>query len=143
LTAFTTEPVDGPSLISSFPVKNLDRGIGLPVFDYGALYGTRNLEHLVVMNDLAFYDEDRRARRDTPRTRSHPPRSPFLAHETGHRWLAEASCPTGSLASSDGHWSFFLESGGSLLGGNQLQDNGDGSFITREPCAASGRSTST
>ena len=133
LTAFTTEPVDGPSMIASVPVKNLDRGIGLPVFDYGALYGSRNLEHLVVMNDVAFYDEDPTRPPRHPAYAFAPSTLAVLAHETGHRWLAEASCPTGSLGSSEGHWSFFLESGGSLLGGNQLRDNGDGSFTTLEP----------
>jgi hypothetical protein len=133
LTAFTTEAVDGASLVESLPVKNLDRGIGLPVFDHSALFGTQNLEHVVIMNDLAFYDDDPTRPPRHPAYAFAPSTLAVLAHETGHRWLAEATCPTGSLGSSEGHWSFFLDSGGSLLGGNRLRDNRDGTFTTLAP----------
>jgi len=129
LTAFTDREVDGPSPVHGIAVKNLDRGLGLPLFDRGTVFGAHNLEHVVVMNDLDFWDDDP----------SRPPRQPayayapstlaVLAHEAGHRWLAEASTPEGPLG-TDGHWSFFLDSGGSLVGGNRLQDGGDGSFST-------------
>src|SRR5581483_6088646 len=131
LTVFTTQPVDGPSLIGSMPVKNSDRGIGLPVFDHGPLFGSHNLEHVVVMNDLAFYDDDPARPPRHPSYAFAPSTLAVLAHEAGHRWLAEASCSLGSLGSKEGHWSFFLDSGGSFLGGTRLRDNADGTFTTQ------------
>lgn len=129
LAAFTDREVDGPSPVHGIAVKNLDRGLGLPLFDHGTVFGAHNLEHVVVMNDLGFWDDDP----------SRPPRHPFydyapstlavLAHEVGHRWLAEATTPEGPLG-GDGHWSFFLDSGGSLVGGNRLLPGEDGVFTT-------------
>ena len=43
LTAFTTQPVDGPTPVWSTTVQNADRGIGMPVFDHSGclLYTSR------------------------------------------------------------------------------------------------------
>lgn len=130
LSVFTTQPVESSSLVGSIAVKNLDRGIGVPLLDRGDVFGTRNLEHVVLMNDLDFWDDDPTRRPRHPAYAFAPSTLAVLAHEAGHRWLAEASCPAGPLASADGHWSFFLDSGGSLLGGNLIRDNADGSFTT-------------
>ncbi|MFM7141066.1 MAG: hypothetical protein ACKO2K_04020, partial [Alphaproteobacteria bacterium] len=129
LTVFTDHEVGGPAPVHGVAVKNGDRGLGLPQFDRGAVFGAHLLEHVVVMNDLAFWDEDpSRPPRHTAYAYA-PSTLAVLAHETGHRWLAEASTPAGPLG-DDGHWSFFLDSGGSLVGGNRLRSNGDGSFTT-------------
>ncbi|MEY4948692.1 MAG: hypothetical protein RL698_903 [Pseudomonadota bacterium] len=130
LTVFTTRPVDGPAPVHGVAVKNGDRGIGLPVLDHGAVFGAHDLEHVVVMNDLSFWDDDPARPPRLPAYAYAPSTLGVLAHETGHRWLAEATTPAGPLG-GDGHWSFFLDSGGSLLGGNRFRDNADGSFTTR------------
>ena len=129
MTVFTTQPVDGQHLIGSTTVKNQVQGIGLPVYDHGELFGSRQLEHIVLMNDLAFYADDPR---DPPRANSYSYAAStltVLAHETGHRWLSHLHGPA-PLSPGDGHWSFYLESGGSLMGGHRMRVNPDGSFTT-------------
>ena len=131
LSVFTNQPVDWTSLVGSTTVKNLDRGIGMPIFDQSSLFGSRNLEHVVVMNDLAFYDDDPSAPPHALAYAYAPSTLAILAHETGHRWLAHGSgAAARALLGSDGHWSFFLDSGASFMGGNALRANQDGSFTT-------------
>lgn len=130
LTAFTTQPVDGPTPIWSTSVQNADRGIGMPVFDHGAVFGSSALEHVVVMNDVALYADDPT---QSPRAAGYayaPSTLAILAHEVGHRWLAYAGAAEQGLAGPDGHWSFVLDSGASFLGGNEIRANADGSFST-------------
>ncbi len=130
LTVFTTQPVDGPSSVWSTTVQNSDRGIGMPIFDHGEIFGAGNLEHIVVMNDIDFYADDPMAR---PRLGAYayaPSTLAVLAHETGHRWLAYAGNIDPGFVGTNGHWSYLLDSGGSFLGGNDLQENPDGSFTS-------------
>jgi len=138
LTVFTTQPVDGPSPVWSTTVQNADRGIGMPAFDHSALFGSSTLEHIVVMNDVAFYDDDPD---ESPRVASYayaPSTLAVLAHETGHRWLAYAGGIDPSFAGGDGHWSYVLDSGASFLGGNALVQNPDGRFTSTAAMAAYG-----
>jgi hypothetical protein len=138
LAVFTTFPVDGQNLISSTTVKNTDQGIGLPLFDHGVAFGSRTLEHIALLNDLGFYDDDPTR---PPRLGAYayaPSTLAVVAHEIGHRWLANAQLVGTSLAGRDGHWSFGFDSGASLLGGNALRDNGDGSFTTTGALAGFG-----
>ncbi|MEW6270473.1 MAG: hypothetical protein AB1689_14375 [Thermodesulfobacteriota bacterium] len=130
LGVFTTQPVDGPSPVWSTTVQNAERGIGMPIFDHSALFGSRALEHVVVMNDLAFYDDDPLRPPRLPRYAYAPSTLAVLAHETGHRWLAYAGAIDADLAGTDGHWSYTFASGASFLGGNELHENEDGSFTT-------------
>jgi hypothetical protein len=58
-----------------------------------------------------------------------------LAHEVGHRWLAflEFRNHTGArsealLGRDQAHWSFFFDSDGSVMEGNDIEDLGGGSF---------------
>ena len=46
-----------------------------------------------------------------------------LAHEFGHTWIAFIDPPV-LLTRDRAHWNFFLHTSGSLLGGNDIQDNG-------------------
>lgn len=58
--------------------------------------------------------------------------------EAGHRWMSYVTAGAGSGGSGDdilrgrddGHWSYFLDSGGSPMEGNSWRDNGNGSFTT-------------
>jgi hypothetical protein len=130
LTVFTSQPVDGPTPVWSTTVRNEDRGIGMPVFDHGALFGSNALEHVVVMNDVGFYADDPTQRPVAAGYAYAPSTLAVLAHEIGHRWLAYAGAIDQGLAGVDGHWSYVLESGASFLGGNQIRQNDDGSFTT-------------
>jgi hypothetical protein len=138
LTVFTTQPVDGPSPVWSTTVQNSDRGIGMPTFDHSALFGSTTLEHLVVMNDLAFYADDPEKSPLLPSYAYAPSTLAVLAHEAGHRWLAYAGGIDPGFAGGDGHWSYVLDSGASFLGGNALQQNEDGTFTSTAAMAAYG-----
>lgn len=130
LTAFTTQPVDGPTPVWSTTIRNGDRGIGMPVFDHGGIFGSDTLEHVVVMNDVGFYADDPEK---SPLARGYayaPSTLAVLAHEVGHRWLAYAGASEQGLAGPDGHWTYALDSGASFLGGNEIRANDDGSFST-------------
>ena len=131
LAVFTDREVDGPHLVGSVTVANRDRGIGMPVFDHGPIFGSRNLEHIVLMNALSFYDEDPSQPPRIPSYAYSPSTLAVLAHETGHRWLAYGGEPL-VPAGHDGHWSSALQSDGSFMGGSRLADNADGTFTTGE-----------
>jgi len=130
LTVFATQQVDGPSPVWSTTVQNADRGIAMPIFDHSALFGSKTLEHVVVMNDLAFYADDPLQSPRLPSYAYAPSTLAMLAHEAGHRWLAYAGGIDGGFAGDDGHWSYVLDSGASFLGGNALRQNADGSFTS-------------
>ncbi len=113
-------------------VNNEVQGIGLPTFDFSDLLGSERLESYVQMGELNKYPTD--------------PGETFLgtnstldilAQETGHRWLAFARFLDESGAISDdllgrafSHWSFHHDSNASVIEGNDIVDNGDGSFRT-------------
>lgn len=60
----------------------------------------------------------------------------LLAHEVGHRWLSRARFMKGGVRSTallgrgNSHWSFFLDSDGSFLEGNDYTVEGGGRFRT-------------
>jgi hypothetical protein len=113
-------------------VQNGASGIGDRVFDRSAEYGSAGrLESFVMMDAIDKYNEDLE--------------QPFLgadstlgvlAHEVGHRWLAQARFRDGSTTSGellgrdDVHWSFFMDSDGSHDEGNEIEDLGGGRFRT-------------
>jgi hypothetical protein len=113
-------------------VKNHDAGIGVGSFDSASDYGSAGrLESFVMMDDLGKYPADLNRRflgADTALS--------VLAHEVGHRWLADALFKDGDRSSDDllgrdgVHWNFFMNSEGSFLEGNQIQDLGAGRFQT-------------
>jgi hypothetical protein len=111
-------------------IKNETRGIGLGLLDTSSQFGSSgNLESLLAMNQLAAYPDD--------------PDQIFLgtnsavnllAHEAGHRWLAYVHLgpnkTTDLLGRDAQHWSFFFNAQASVMEGNEIRDNGDGSFTT-------------
>ena len=61
----------------------------------------------------------------------------ILAHETGHRWLTRILFSNADRTISDqllgrqrAHWSFFMDSDGSVMEGNEIEDLGGGTFRT-------------
>jgi len=59
-----------------------------------------------------------------------------LAHEVGHRWLVNARFRDGATTSTEllgrdeVHWSFFVDTDGSYLEGNDIASQADGRFRT-------------
>jgi hypothetical protein len=116
----------------SRPVKNGDRGTGQDAYDLSGDFGSAGrLENFVMMDALTKYPDDLWRRflgEDSALS--------VLAHEVGHRWLAHALFREGNIDSGEllgrdqVHWSFFLDSDGSFLEGNDIQPQSDGTFRT-------------
>ncbi len=113
-------------------VQNAVSGIGIRPFDFSADFGSAGrLESFVFMDAIGKYPEDL-----TEPLVGTDTSLAVLAHETGHRWLADAVFRDGSansreLLGRDGvHWSFFMDTDASHLEGNDLNDLGGGQFQT-------------
>jgi hypothetical protein len=113
-------------------VRNQVEGLGARVYDLGASYGSAGrLSSVITMDDISKYPAD--------------PARVFLgadsslgvlAHEVGHRWLAYATFRDGDRTSDEllgrdgAHWSFFADTDGSHVEGNDIDDLGGGRFRT-------------
>ena len=113
-------------------VANDVRGIGLPLYDRSAEFGSERLESVVVMGWLGKYSDDRSLKVIGEGTTLGT-----LAHESGHRWLAllefsdrDRERSTALLDGLGYHWSFFVDSDASVMGGNDIRELGGGRFET-------------
>jgi hypothetical protein len=114
-------------------VKNAITGIGLEVMDFSAELGSAGaLQSVVNMDRISKYPDD-------PAMKLFGESSTLgvLAHETGHRWLARLTFLDVDRSISDrllgrqlAHWSFFTDSDGSVMEGNEIEDLGGGAFRT-------------
>ena len=110
-------------------IGNPNRSEIFPQFDHTAEYGSQGrLRSFLTMKNLKVWEDDPFENTLGPATSA----LSVLAHEFGHTWLAFIDPPV-LLTRDRAHWNFFLHTSGSLLGGNDIQDNGDGSFITLAP----------
>jgi hypothetical protein len=124
------------------PVQNLTRGIGLPVFDYSEKFGSSRLKSVVMMDSADQLPEN--------------PNDPvvygmntlqLMGHLIGRAWAPYAGVMIGGRRRSDligqsryGYqtgfpfptqtWNFYMDTDASLMGGNEIKENGDGSFTT-------------
>ena len=122
-------------------IANQVAGIGgisvPPVFDYSSNFGSSRLQSVVNMGNLLRYPRDpfdpfTISLRDINSTLS------LLGHEAGHRFLAYVtfddpegrSDSTALLGRDLHHWSFLFNSDASVMEGNRIRDNGDGTFTT-------------
>jgi hypothetical protein len=114
-------------------VKNAITGTGLEVFDSSAELGSAGtLESVINMDRITKYTAG-----PSQRVFGESSALGILAHETGHRWLARIHFVNADRAVSDqllgrqrAHWSFFTDSDGSVMEGNEIEDLGGGSFRT-------------
>ncbi len=112
-------------------VKNDTTGIGQQIFDNsemfgssGKLQGTIDMGNVLNM-DTSLLEPGFETTLD------------ILSHEVLHRWGAHVKfrdaagqIDTSLLGKNNDHWSFLLDTDGSLLYGNDWQDNGDGTFTS-------------
>lgn len=139
IMVFADFPVDLEGAIAYHaPVKNQIRGIDpFGAFDLSSQYGSNGrLEGFIQMGSLAQYPSGPDARLGFFSTRTG---ITIAAHEFGHRWLSfarfrtpQGTISTDLLGRQMGHWSFLLDSDGSIMEGNDIRDNGDGTFTTLE-----------
>ena len=133
LVFWTEAPVLTDAFAYQTAVKNSITGIGLGVEDFAAELGSAGaLQSIVNMDRIAKYG-------DSPSAKVFGENSALgiLAHETGHRWLTRIQFIDHNRQMSDvllgrqrAHWSFFADTDGSVMEGNEIQDLGGGSFRT-------------
>ena len=114
-------------------VANEIRGIGLDLFDFSRDFGSGGaLRSYAVMDVLGKYPDD-----PAQRFLGENSTLSVLGQEVGHRWLAYFRFNDHNKQESDAllgrqlaHWSFFMDSDGSVMEGNDIEDLGGGSFRT-------------
>jgi uncharacterized protein (TIGR03437 family) len=139
LAIFTTFDFDlGGAFAFEINVSNRVTGLGgafgAAVFDFSNQFGSSRLESVLNMGNLSRYPADPAAAffRGVDSSLS------ILAHEAGHRFLAYATYrdpegsanSTGLLGRQLAHWSFLFNSDASVVEGNRIRDNGNGTFTT-------------
>lgn len=133
LVVFTNRRLTGAGTFAyEQTVRNSDQGIGDDVFDFSRNYGSAGrLQSFVMMDEVAKYPQDLERRflgEDSALA--------VLAHEVGHRWLAKARFRDGAgtsgelLGRDEVHWSFFADTDGSHLEGNDIEEAAAGQFRT-------------
>jgi hypothetical protein len=141
LSNFDLVPVPGAQAFA-INVRNTTRGIGdpselgTPIFRDNAQYGSRKtLENITFLGNLRQYPADP----SQTITWAGTSLLGILAHEVGHRWLTYIQIISNGeksralLGRDQSHWSFFLDSEGSFLEGNQITQRSSNSFLTRAP----------
>lgn len=132
LIVFSTFEFDtGEALAFHVGIQNQVEGIGLPLYDDTALFGSNSrLQGFIDMAAMTRYELDRLR-----------PEFDFvlgvMAHEIMHQWGAfvhfqndHGNASAALLGRNDSHWSFLLDSDASLMYGNDWTLNGDGSFTS-------------
>jgi hypothetical protein len=114
-------------------VRNAITGTGLEAFDFSTALGSASaLQSVINMDWISKYP-------DAPAARLFGENSTLgiLAHETGHRWLTRLLFRDVNRVNSDlllgrqlAHWSFFMDSDGSVMEGNEIEDQRGGVFRT-------------
>lgn len=114
-------------------VKNAVEGIGIGEFDNAIEFGSQGaLQSVVNMDRVSKYPDD-------PSTTILGENSTLavLAHESGHRWLAQLLFSDGRGGVSDlllgrqrAHWSFFMDTDASVMEGNDISAVRGSSFRT-------------
>jgi hypothetical protein len=136
LVMWTDTRLQTTSFAYESTVKNEIRGIGVDVYDIASEFGSAGtLRSVVAMDALTKYPDDPAARLlGQNNTLS------LLGQESGHRWLvffqfrdANGNRSTSLLGRDQAHWSFFVDSDGSVMEGNDWEDKGGGTFVTRDP----------
>jgi hypothetical protein len=136
LVMWTDTRLQRTSFAYESTVKNDIRGIGIDVYDIASEFGSGGtLRSVVAMDALTKYHDDPRARfLGQNNTLS------LLGQESGHRWLAFMEFRNANGVRSDAllgrdqaHWSFFMDSDGSVMEGNDWEALGAGKFVTRDP----------
>jgi hypothetical protein len=113
------------------PVRNRIDGImpDFGKFDFGTDFGsTDRLLSMVNGGSLSQYPTDPQALIPGLGTNN---TLEVLGQEFGHTWLAFVDTnPSAMLGRDQAHWSFFMNTEGSVMEGNQIQDMGGGLFQT-------------
>jgi hypothetical protein len=136
---------NGPGYATSFNVRNDIQGIGVRIFDKGAVYGSPSrLSTIAMIGDcIGSWPDDPNAH-----VVGLFSAIKIVCHEQGHRWLSYIRFNTNKGANDDllgrdlSHWSFFMDTRttpegnfSSLMEGNVWSDGAGGPFRTIESTA--------
>lgn len=115
------------------PIQNNIKGIGLTTFNYSKFFNAPKMQGFLAMGWLGKFPDD--------------PNVEFLfsnstlevmGQENGHRWLAYPQVMVNGvktldlLGRDDAHWNFYMDTDASVMEGNDIRDNGDGTFTTTQ-----------
>ncbi|QJR11141.1 Tol-Pal system protein TolB [Usitatibacter rugosus] len=132
LVVFTGFPIQtGEALAFHHPVRNQVMGIGRDLFDNSSFYGSAGrLQGMIDMALLTQYSTD-------SMSRDFEQGLMVFSHEFMHQFgsyvkyrKADGSTSTGLLGRDASHWSYLLETNGSVMYGSRWRDNGDGTFTS-------------
>lgn len=110
-------------------IRNDVSGIGKEIFDNSWLFGSNGrLQGTIDMGNLSNWATD-------PMDQDFSFLMGTMSHELMHRWgcyvrIQAADAGHDLLGKDDSHWSFLLDTKGSLMYGNPWQDNGDGTYTS-------------
>jgi hypothetical protein len=113
-------------------IRNDIRGIGQPTYDYSSYFGSPKLDGFVVMGNVSKFPSDLTTNLDIRTMNT----LELLGHENAHRWLSYPHILVDGVKGNDllgrqlAHWNFYLDTDASVMEGNDIRDNGDGSFTT-------------
>ncbi|MGA1875147.1 MAG: CARDB domain-containing protein, partial [bacterium] len=128
---FDFEMLEGDIVAFYLGVKNDTLGIGIEPFDHTTLFGSKGrLQGVIDMGNIYELSVN-------PLDPEFEDTMDILSHELMHRWGAYITFQDTSgeasealLGKDKAHWSFLLDSKGSVLYGNDWQDNGNGTFTS-------------
>ena len=122
----------GDALAFYSGVANETQGLGKEIFDYSERFGSNGeLKGIIDMAAISRYELNPLTALSESRADNYNLVLSTLAHETLHQWAAFTKIP--ELQGRDnGHWSFFLDTDGSLMYGNDWVDNEDGTFTSSD-----------
>jgi len=131
-------PASSGAVAYEVTVRSNTTGIGDFALDRGFIYGSPwRLQAALNMGPLSQYPRDPNARVGSRGAVTGDSTLTILGHEAGHLYLALASVRDPErpsdlpmLGAQLAHWSFNFNSDASLLEGNRIADNGDGTFLT-------------
>ncbi len=131
LTNFDFSMPDADAKAFYLEVKNDTQGIGKRIFDNSSLFGSNSkLQGTIDMGNIATIITN-------PIDPKFEETINTLAHEQLHRWGAKVkfkdaggNISTTLLGRDGSHWSFLLDSDGSVMYGNDWRDNGDNTFTS-------------
>lgn len=132
IVAFSTFDFNtGDATAFHWAVQNKVQGVGLPQFDVTSLFGSNGkLQGFIDMAALTRYRTD-------PLDPQFENVLSVLSHEILHQWgvrvrfrQADGTISQALLGRDNSHWSYLLDSNGSVEYGADWRDNGDGTFTS-------------
>ena len=130
-TDFPVRLVGGNAFAFFSTIQNQIQGIGVPMFNQSAAFGSPKIQGMMVMGQVSKFNADL----NLEFFRGYSTME-VMAHEAGHRWLFRSQFLNNAVKSKDllglqdSHYSFYVDADASVMEGNDIVDNGNGSFST-------------